>query len=233
MTRIDPLREHVCRANIDLANSGLVSGTFGNLSALHRADRVFAIKASGVPYAQLTPDHIVVISLDTGKVVRGRLRPSSDTPTHLELYRAFSCGAIVHTHSEYATMFAQARRAVRCMGTTHADYFRGDVPVTRPLTQSEVEHDYEQNTGRVIVETFESAGLSPSEVPAVLVANHAPFVWGPDPAHAIEHAQILELVARMEWRAHVLSADAPRPDQFLVDKHYLRKHGPKATYGQS
>ena len=138
MTRVDALCELVCRANLDLANSGLVTGTFGNLSALDRADRVFAIKPSGVPYAQLTPDHIVVISLETGNVVGGHLRPSSDTPTHLELYRAFSCGAIVHTHSEYATMFAQARRAIRCMGTTHADYFRGDVPVTRPLTQAEV-----------------------------------------------------------------------------------------------
>jgi L-ribulose-5-phosphate 4-epimerase len=232
MTRVDALCEQVCRANLDLANSGLVTGTFGNLSALDRADRVFAIKPSGVHYAQLTPDHIVVISLETGNVVGGRLRPSSDTPTHLELYRAFSCGAIVHTHSEYATMFAQARRAIRCMGTTHADYFRGDVPVTRPLTQVEVEHDYERNTGRVIIETFETAGLSPMEIPAVLVANHAPFVWGPDASSAIEHAQVLELVARMEWRASMITADAPRPDQFLVDKHYLRKHGPKASYGQ-
>jgi L-ribulose-5-phosphate 4-epimerase len=233
MSRVSALCERVCRANIELAKSGLVTGTFGNLSAIDRADRVFAIKPSGVPYEQLTPDHIVAVSLETGDVVGGHFRPSSDTPTHLELYRAFSCGAIVHTHSECATMFAQARRAIRCMGTTHADYFRGDVPVTRPLTQDEVEQDYERNTGRVIVETFELAGLSPSEVPAVLVANHGPFVWGPDPAHAIEHAQILEQVARMEWRAHVLSADAPRPDQFLVDRHYLRKHGPKASYGQS
>ncbi|MGH9658073.1 MAG: class II aldolase/adducin family protein, partial [Bryobacteraceae bacterium] len=174
----------------------------------------------------------VLISLETGNVVGGRLRPSSDTPTHLELYRAFSCGAIVHTHSEFATMFAQARREVRCMGTTHADYFRGDVPVTRALTEAEVEHDYERNTGRVIVETFATAGLSPAEIPAVLVANHAPFVWGADAAQAIEHAQVLELVARMEWRACMISADAPRPDRFLIDKHYLRKHGPKASYGQ-
>jgi L-ribulose-5-phosphate 4-epimerase len=232
MTHVTALCEQVCRANIELAKSGLVTGTFGNLSAIDRANRVFAIKPSGVPYDQLTPDHIVAISLESGDVVAGHFRPSSDTPTHLELYRAFSCGAIVHTHSEYATMFAQARRAIRCMGTTHADYFRGDVPVTRPLTQEEVEQDYERNTGRVIVETFEAAGTSPAEIPAVLVANHAPFVWGPDAAQAIEHAQILELVARMEWRARVISAEAPRPDQFLVDKHYLRKHGPKASYGQ-
>jgi L-ribulose-5-phosphate 4-epimerase len=232
MTPATSLCEKVCRANIELAKSGLVTGTFGNLSAIDRANQIIAIKPSGIPYDQLTPDHIVAISLESGEIVAGHFRPSSDTPTHLELYRAFSCGSIVHTHSEYATMFAQARREIRCMGTTHADYFRGDVPVTRPLTQEEVEREYERNTGRVIVETFESAGLSPAEIPAVLVANHAPFVWGPDPAHAIENAQVLELVARMDWRARVISADAARPDQFLVDKHYLRKHGPKATYGQ-
>jgi L-ribulose-5-phosphate 4-epimerase len=202
------------------------------LSAIDRANRMVAIKPSGVPYHQLTPESIVVISLNTGGSVAGHLRPSADTPTHLELYRAFQCGAVVHTHSEFATMFAQARRPIRCMGTTHADYFRGDIPVTRPLTREEVELDYERNTGLVIVETFESAGLSPSEIPAALVANHAPFVWGPDAAQAIAHAQILELVARMEWHAQILAADAPRPDQFLVDKHYLRKHGPKASYGQ-
>jgi L-ribulose-5-phosphate 4-epimerase len=230
--RVSALCERVCAANIQLAKSGLVTGTFGNLSALDRADRIFAIKPSGVPYAELTPEHIVAISLETGEVVGSHFRPSSDTPTHRELYRAFDCGAIVHTHSEYATMFAQARRGIRCMGTTHADYFRGDVPVTRPLTQDEVEHEYERNTGLVIVETFDSSGLSPVEIPAVLVANHAPFVWGTDPAHAIEHAQMLELVARMEWRTHAIAADAPRPDQFLVDKHYLRKHGPHRTYGQ-
>ena len=164
---------------------------------------MFAIKPSGVPYARLTPDKIVLVSLDTGDVVDGTLRPSSDTPTHLELYRAFNCGAIVHTHSEYATMFAQARTPIGCMGTTHADYFRGDIPVTRPMTQAEVETDYEANTGKVIVETFRTRRLSPEEVPAVLVANHAPFTWGPDAAKAIENARVLEFVARMDWRARV------------------------------
>ena len=148
---MNTLRDTVCRAHLDLANSGLVIGTFGNLSVVDRAAGVFAIKPSGVPYDRLTPDRIVLVSLDTGKVVDSDLRPSSDTPTHRELYRAFSCGAIVHTHSEYATMFAQARMGVRCMGTTHADYFRGDVPVTRALTQAEVENDYEAHTGLVIV----------------------------------------------------------------------------------
>lgn len=226
------LREAACRANLELANSGLVMGTFGNLSVIDRAAGVFAIKPSGVPYDQLTPDRIVLVALDTGQVVDGTLRPSSDTPTHLELYRAFTCGAIVHTHSEFATMFAQARTAVRCMGTTHADYFRGDVPVTRALTRAEVEGDYETNTGLVIVQTFREGGISPDEVPAVLVANHAPFTWGADPARAIENARVLELVARMEWRALSMAPDAPRPDRFLVDKHYLRKHGKGAYYGQ-
>jgi L-ribulose-5-phosphate 4-epimerase len=226
------LRETACHANLELAASGLVMGTFGNLSAVDRAAGVFAIKPSGVPYAELTPDHMVLVSLDTGAVVAGALRPSSDTPTHLELYRAFSCGAVVHTHSEYATMFAQARTAIRCMGTTHADYFRGDVPVTRVMTSAEVEHDYEANTGKVIVEAFRQGGASAEEVPAVLVANHAPFTWGVDAAHAIENARVLEFVARLEWRGRLLAPDAPRPDAYLVDKHYLRKHGKSAYYGQ-
>jgi L-ribulose-5-phosphate 4-epimerase len=227
------LRETVCRANIELANSGLVAGTFGNLSAVDRSAGVFAIKPSGVPYADLTPDRVVLISLETGTVVAGTLRPSSDTPTHLELYRAFPCGAIVHTHSEYATMFAQARTPIRCMGTTHADYFRGDVPVTRAMTRDEVEHDYEANTGKVIVEAFREGGLSADDVPAVLVANHAPFTWGADAGLAIENARVLEFVARMEWRGRLLAADAPRPDLHLIDKHYLRKHGKGAYYGQN
>jgi L-ribulose-5-phosphate 4-epimerase len=214
------------------ANTGLVMGTFGNLSAVDRAAGVMAIKPSGVPYEQLTADHIVVLSLESGAVVEGSLRPSSDTPTHLAIYRAFTCGAIVHTHSEYATMFAQTRTAIRCMGTTHADYFRGDVPVTRAMTSAEVEQDYEANTGAVIVEAFQQNGVSPDEVPAVLVANHAPFTWGRDAADAIEHARVLEFVARMEWRGRVMNAEARRPDQFLIDKHYLRKHGESAYYGQ-
>ena len=226
------LRETACRANFDLAKSGLVVETFGNLSMVDRAAGVFAIKPSGVPYAQLTPDKIVLVSIDTGRVVEGQLRPSSDTPTHLELYRAFNCGAIVHTHSEYATMFAQARTAIGCMGTTHADYFRGDIPVTRPMTEAEIAADYERNTGLVIIETFKTLALSPDEVPAVLVSNHAPFTWGTDTDHAIELARVLELVARIDWLARVMAPDAPRPDQFLIDKHYFRKHGSKAYYGQ-
>jgi L-ribulose-5-phosphate 4-epimerase len=232
MSRFDALRETACRANQDLAASGLVHGTFGNLSIVDRKAGVLVIKPSGVSYQQLTPAHMVAVALDSGQVVDGDLRPSSDTPTHLELYRAFTCGAIAHTHSEFATMFAQARMPIRCMGTTHADYFRGDVPVTRPMSAAEVDGDYERNTGIVIAETFTRLRLSAEEIPAVLVANHAPFTWGADAAHAIETARALELVAHMEWRMLLVAPEAPRPDRFLVDKHFFRKHGSSAYYGQ-
>jgi len=227
------LRDAAYAANMQLASSGLVMGTFGNLSVIDRSAGVFAIKPSGVPYQRLSADHMVPVSLETGEVIDGTLRPSSDTPTHLELYRAFpECGAIVHTHSEYATAFAQARTPIRCMGTTHADHFRGDVPVTRPMRRDEVEHGYEKNTGLVIVETFRQAGISPSHVSAVLVANHGPFAWGPDAATAIENAGVLEYLAGLEWRVRTMAPDAPRPEQFLIDRHFLRKHGPGAYYGQ-
>lgn len=225
------LRRVVHDANMTLAASGLVMGTFGNLSAADRDAGVFGIKPSGVPYAELSPEHVVILSLEDGKVVEGSLRPSSDTPTHHELYRAFRCGAVVHTHSEFATMFAQARTPIRCMGTTHADYFRGDIPVTRSLREDEVQSEYERNTGLVIAQTF--AGMSPEEIPAVLVANHGPFAWGSDAAKAIENAQVLEFLARLEWRVRTMAPEAVRPEQYLVDKHYLRKHGAKAYYGQS
>lgn len=226
------LRDVVYRANRKLAETGLVLGTFGNVSAVDRKAGLFVIKPSGVPYDALTPAHMVPVSLETGAVMDGDLRPSSDTPTHLELYRAFPCGGIVHTHSEYATVFAQARQPIRCMGTTHADYFRGDVPVTRPMSRDEVEQDYEKNTGLVIVEAFRGQDLSPSDVQAVLVANHGPFTWGSDAFKAIEHAEVLEYVARLEWRVRALNPNAARPDAFLVEKHHLRKHGPGAYYGQ-
>lgn len=227
----DTLKRAACEANLHLNATGLVMGTFGNLSIVDRAAGVFAIKPSGVPYEQLAPPDLVVISLSTGTPVDGSLRPSSDTPTHLELYRAFDCGAVVHTHSEYATMFAHARLPIRCMGTTHADYFRGDIPVTRSMRREEVESEYEKNTGLLIAETF-SSGLSASDVQAVLVANHGPFAWGDDAAKAIEHARVLEYLARLEWRVRTMAPDAAPPEKFLVDKHYLRKHGPRAYYGQ-
>ncbi len=228
----DSLRQAAYRANMDLAASGLVMGTFGNVSAADRAAGVFAIKPSGVAYEQLTPAHMVLVSLETGAVVEGSLRPSSDTPTHLALYRAFGCGGIAHTHSEYATAFAQARLPIRCMGTTHADFFHGDIPVTRPMTRAEVERDYEENTGQVIVELFARQQIDASVVQAVLVANHGPFAWGADAHTAVEHAGIVEFLARVEWRVRALAPEAGRPDAFLIDKHYLRKHGAAAYYGQ-
>ncbi|MGD8894813.1 MAG: L-ribulose-5-phosphate 4-epimerase AraD [Acidobacteriota bacterium] len=228
----DTLREAVFRANMELAGSGLVMGTFGNVSGVDREADLMMIKPSGVPYEDLTPAHMVPVSLASGEVVDSDLRPSSDTPTHLELYRAFGCGGIVHTHSEHATTLAQAGLPVRCMGSTHADHFRGDVPVTRPLTRAEVEGDYEGNTGLVVVETFREAGVSPDEVAAVLVANHGPFTWGRDAHQAVENARILEYLARMEIGVRLVAPDVRRPDVFLVDKHYLRKHGRGAYYGQ-
>jgi L-ribulose-5-phosphate 4-epimerase len=227
------LRDAVFRANRRLAETGLVMGTFGNVSAVDRRAGVMMIKPSGVSYETLTPEDMVAVSLETGKVIGSRLRPSSDTPTHLALYLAFpSIGGIVHTHSEFATAFAQARMPIRCMGTTHADYFHGDVPVTRPMRQVEIARDYEMNTGGVIVETFAENRISPDDMPAVLVANHGPFTWGADPFEAIDRAEALEFVARLEWRGRALNPHAPRPEACLVDKHHARKHGPTAYYGQ-
>jgi L-ribulose-5-phosphate 4-epimerase len=233
MSRVFRLRDEVYRANRELAGSGLVSGTFGNVSGVDREAGLFWIKPSGVPYPELRPAQLVAVSLATGEVLGGRLQPSSDTPTHLELYRAFpGCGGIVHTHSESATALAQAGLPVRCLGTTHADHFRGDVPVTRALKRAEVAHDYERNTGRVIVELFRQRKLSPDEVPGVLVRQHGPFAWGRGAAEAVANARALELVARMEVLVRATGARLTPPARFLVDKHFLRKHGARAYYGQ-
>jgi L-ribulose-5-phosphate 4-epimerase len=226
------LRERVLQANLALAETGLVLGTFGNVSGADHLAGICVIKPSGVPYDQLTPEHMVPVSLDTGAALEDRFRPSSDTPTHVELYRAFRCGGIVHTHSECATALAQARLPVRCMGTTHADYFRGDVPVTRAMHSGEVANEYERNTGLVIVEAFRTGGISPDDVSAVLVANHGPFVWAHDPLDAVERAQVLEFLARLDITGRMIAPDAARPDPHLVDKHYFRKHGAAAYYGQ-
>jgi L-ribulose-5-phosphate 4-epimerase len=226
------LRERVLLANRALAASGLAPGTFGNVSGADHDAGLCVIKPSGVPYDQLTASHMVPVSLETGAALEETFRPSSDTPTHVELYRAFRCGGIVHTHSECATILAQCRLPLRCMGTTHADYFRGDVPVTREMRPEEVIDQYERNTGLVIVETFRAAGISADEVPAVLVANHGPFAWAGDPAQAVERATVLEFLARMELQTRAIAPDAPRPAAHLVDKHYFRKHGAGAYYGQ-
>jgi L-ribulose-5-phosphate 4-epimerase len=226
------LREVVCRANMELMESGLVLDTFGNVSGVDREAGLLVIKPSGVVYEELSPDLMVPVSLDTGETLEGELRPSSDTPTHLELYRAFPCGGIAHTHSQAATTLAQARLPVRCMGTTHADFFRSDVPVTRDLTPMEIETDYEKNTGLVIVEAFGLDGPSPQNVPGVLVASHGPFTWGRDPHDAVKNSVVLEYVARMEadLRSFHAAQNSPPPD--LVEKHFLRKHGVDAYYGQ-
>jgi L-ribulose-5-phosphate 4-epimerase len=232
MKLVPELRERVWRASMDLASSGLVMGTFGNVSGIDREAGIFAIKPSGVPYDRLTPAHMVPVSLETGEVLEGTLRPSSDTPTHRELYIAFPCGGIAHTHSEFATALAQARLPVRCMGTTHADHFRGDVPVTRDMTRSEVETDYERNTGLVIVEAFTGGTPTPDEVSAVLVANHGPFTWGHDADQAVENSRVLEFLARIECTVRAVAPDAAPPASFLIEKHFLRKHGSQAYYGQ-
>jgi L-ribulose-5-phosphate 4-epimerase len=226
------LREQVYRANLELMESGLVFGTFGNVSGVDRDAGILCIKPSGVPYDELDPDHMVEVSLETGETLDTDLRPSSDTPTHLELYRAFPCGGVAHTHSEFATTLAQAQLPLRCMGTTHADYFRGDVPVTRELSPEEISSSYEAHTGLVIVETFENGDLSPEEVSAVLVANHGPFTWGRNATEAVDRSRVLEYLARIECTLRRVAPDAERPAQALVDKHFLRKHGPGAYYGQ-
>jgi L-ribulose-5-phosphate 4-epimerase len=226
------LREEVCRANLDLVASGLVMGTFGNVSGIDRAAGLFVIKASGIPYDQLAADHMVPVSLVTGQVLEGTLRPSSDTPTHLELYRAFPCGGIAHTHSEFATAFAQACLPIPCLGTTHADHFRGDIPVTRAMSRVEVETEYEKHTGLVIVETFRTNGIAAADVPGVLVASHGPFAWGRDAGEAVENARVLEYVARLGCITHSLNRDPPAPARYLTDKHFNRKHGQGAYYGQ-
>ena len=227
---LEDLKDQVCQANVELAACGLVTLTWGNVSGINRdRDRV-VIKPSGVPYERLRPADMVVVDLE-GRVVEGDLRPSSDTPTHVLLYRHFDgVGGVTHTHSRYATMFAQARREIPCLGTTHADHFFGAVPVTRPLTAAEVEADYEGNTGQVIVERF--AELDPLAMPAVLVAGHAPFTWGKDAAESLKNAVALEAVAEMALGTWRLDPQAPPLEDYALDKHYQRKHGPNAYYGQ-
>ena len=226
---LEKLRKDVLRANVEIARRGLAQFTFGNASGIDRARGLVVIKPSGVAYDRLRPETLVVTDLE-GKVVKGKLRPSSDLATHLELYRAWgSVGGIVHTHSHYATVWAQAGREILHFGTTHADYFNGPVPVTRQLTAAEIAKDYERNTGRVIVERFDG---EPTTMPAVLVAAHASFVWGPTVGAALETATILEEVARMAYHTVVLNPAAPPLPQPLLWKHYGRKHGPEAYYGQ-
>ena len=233
----DALKKSVYDVNMSIVKSGLVVLTWGNASGIDRGGDggrgVMAIKPSGVDYDVLQPADIVMVSLATGQVLEGSKRPSSDTLTHLELYRAFpNIGGIVHTHSRHATAFAQAGCEISCLGTTHADHFYGTVPVTRQLTAEEINGDYELNTGLVIVERFRQSGINADEMPAVLVAGHAPFVWGATPAKALENAIALEYVAGMQIEAFQLNAKVQAIPQVLLDKHFQRKHGPGAYYGQ-
>lgn len=227
------LREVVCLANKKLGESGLVILTWGNVSGVDREKGVMAIKPSGVEYDQLSPESIVVLSLETGEVVEGDLNPSSDTPTHLLLYREFeTIGGIVHTHSPCATAWAQACKEIPCLGTTHADYFYGTVPLTRLLTPEEISENYELNTGKVIVECFRDRDLDPSKMPAVLVPYHGVFVWGDDPLKALENAIVLEEVAKLALYTAAINPQVKPIPQPLLDKHFFRKHGPTAYYGQ-
>ena len=227
---LDALRQLVCEANLDLVAHGLVTLTWGNVSGISDDRRHVVIKPSGVPYAEMRPDQMVVVDLE-GQVVEGKLRPSSDTPTHVLLYRHFAAiGGITHTHSRCATIFAQARAEIPCLGTTHADHFYGPIPVTRPLSAQEVEQAYEAHTGHVIVERFRD--LDPTALPGVLVAGHAPFAWGKDAAESVKNAVALEAVAEMALGVRQLRPDAPPLEGYVLEKHYRRKHGPGAYYGQ-
>ncbi len=227
---LQSLREEVLNANLELVRRGLVLYTFGNASGISRRDRLIVIKPSGVSYETMAPEDIVITDLD-GRIVEGELRPSSDLPTHVELYKHFpDIGGVAHTHSEFATAWAQAGQPIPCFGTTHADYFHGPVPVTPRLTPDEIATDYEKNTGRAICHLFDQLGTG--GISAVLVAGHAPFCWGPSPTAAAHNAVILESVARMAYHTIAIAADAAPISAELHDKHFLRKHGKDAYYGQ-
>jgi L-ribulose-5-phosphate 4-epimerase len=229
---IETLKKEVCRANLELVREGLVVQTWGNVSGVDRARGLMVIKPSGVPYDSLKAEQMVVVSLETGKVVAGRLRPSSDTPTHLVLYRKFGgIGGIAHTHSLYATAWAQAGKGIPVFGTTHADYWHGAVPATRLLQTAEIKQNYEENTGHVIVERFRQ--LKPMDIPAALVAGHGPFAWGKNAGEAVHNAAVLEFVARLATETLRINPRAKPIQRALLDAHFLRKHGPASYYGQT
>ncbi len=227
---LEDLKSQVCHANIMLESLKLISFTWGNVSGIDRKSGLIVIKPSGVPYSKLMPEDMVVVDLD-GKTVEGSLRPSSDTPTHVKLYKQYGeIGGVVHTHSPYGTAFAQCRRPIPALGTTHADYFYGTIPCTRELTKEEINKDYEENTGNVIIETMGSHDVMP--VPGILVACHGVFAWGDDAEKAVMNAAYLEETAKLAYRTFMLDGSSAPVDQFLLDKHYLRKHGKNAYYGQ-
>ena len=228
---LEKLKQQVYEANMELPKRGLITYTWGNVSGIDRETGYFVIKPSGVEYDLLKPEDMVVMDLE-GNKIEGKYKPSSDTPTHIELYKAFKdIGGIVHTHSPWATSFAQAKKSIPCYGTTHADYFYGEIPCARPLTREEIENEYEKNTGLVIIETFKD--LDPIFMPGVLCSNHGPFTWGKDAAEAVHNAVVLEEVAKMALRTQTLSPDSGGIPQVLLDKHFLRKHGKDAYYAQN
>lgn len=229
---LEELKEKVCRANLALPEHGLVTFTWGNVSGVDREKGLMVIKPSGVDYSGMGPEDMVVVSLETGERVEGKWKPSSDTPTHVQLYNAFpNIGGVVHTHSRWATSFAQAGAGIEAYGTTQGDYFYGRIPCTRRLTEDEIKGEYEKETGNVIIETFRS--ISPDDIPAVLVNSHGPFAWGKSPDEAVHNAVVLEEVAFMAFHARALNPKLGPMQQTLLDKHYLRKHGKNAYYGQS
>jgi len=229
---LERLKEQVFQANLLLPKHGLITFTWGNVSGIDREQGLMVIKPSGVSYEVMKVDDMVVVEVGTGKVVDGGLNPSSDTPTHMELYKAFpNIGGIVHTHSRWATIFAQAGRGIMALGTTHGDYFYGEILCTRKMTKAEIEGEYEKQTGLVIKETFH--GKDPDAIPAVLVHSHGPFVWGTDPVEAVHNSVVLEEVAFMSFHAMMLEPGIQPMQQELLDKHYLRKHGTNAYYGQT
>lgn len=229
---LEELKEKVCKANLDLVRHGLVIFTWGNVSGIDREHGLVVIKPSGVSYDDMRPADMVVVDLASGRIVEGDLRPSSDTPTHLAIYRAWpEAGGVVHTHSTYATAWAQAGLDIPNIGTTHADYFHDAVPCTADMTEAEVKGDYELETGNVIVRRFADAGINPMHTPGVLVKNHGPFAWGTSPADAVHNAVVLEQVARMAYIAETLNPSLTM-NPLLIEKHFSRKHGPNAYYGQ-
>ena len=230
---LEELRQQVYEANMELPRRGLVTYTWGNVSGIDKESGLFAIKPSGVEYEDLTPESLVILDLE-GNIVEGNLKPSSDTKTHIELYRAFpSIGGIVHTHSPYAVAWAQAGEDIPCYGTTHADYFYGSIPCTRHLTPEELDEDYEKGTGTVIIETFTERDIDPAHVPAVICKSHGPFAWGKDAQAAVYHAVVLEEVAKMAIFTRQVRADSLPAPKHVQDKHFMRKHGPNAYYGQN
>lgn len=230
---LEELKKEVFEENLELVEKKLVIYTWGNVSGIDRESKIFAIKPSGVGYDIIKSDDMVLIDLE-GKKIEGKYKPSSDTATHIELYKAFpEIGAIVHTHSSYATSWAQARKDIPAFGTTHADYFYGDIPCARALTKEEIENDYEKNTGLVIIETLKERNINPMDIPGIIIASHGPFAWGKDSRQAVYNAVVLEELSKMAYRTIQINPNIKSVEKYLLDKHYFRKHGKNAYYGQN